>query len=467
MAAAEPPSRLHERHFRKRPFSSWVKKLTSLKNSSSEATVNGNSNRRSGNHSSSKAKKSHAQNTNPYPQSGLPVGARGNHGNGKHAVRTSSPAGTDSVTTYGQAGDSIRSSSDGAAPPTQSSRSAAPTVSTNPDANFSDTAQSTNAESAAGTNGTLGGAMSSHGGGGSTFSSPAPSVRSLTTTLTTIQSTAPSALLPGGNPTLTGAAPASIPDPNYSSGHQQHASTHFSHQFPTSPPASAVPPHLIPPPSGGNPSTYSAATANNLLTDNASILTLASSSKRQRRHSLDTNASVRALAPSSLFGGSRESLPLSMLSANAGEPPTSAPGLHQSRPSVGGITTAERASIYSAGGIAPALSSERNSYYAGKQGITADGGSIKSGLLGHGRNDSITGSIGAGGTVQNPAASPLVTPVPALSERLSRRDSGWGDVTEETAATTVDNDDEKRLQKGKDMAKATNRENFENSTPKQ
>ncbi|KAK9474627.1 uncharacterized protein V1510DRAFT_411531 [Dipodascopsis tothii] len=39
--------------------------------------------------------------------------------------------------------------------------------------------------------------------------------------------------------------------------------------------------------------------------DNASIITLASSSKR--RKSLDTNASTRALAPSSLWG-SRESL---------------------------------------------------------------------------------------------------------------------------------------------------------------
>lgn len=65
-----------------------------------------------------------------------------------------------------------------------------------------------------------------------------------------------------------------------------------------------------------HPLNYSTATAGGLLTDNASILTLASSSKRRRRHSLDTDASVRALAPSSLWGGSRESLPLSVLSGN-------------------------------------------------------------------------------------------------------------------------------------------------------
>ncbi|KAK9483588.1 hypothetical protein V1527DRAFT_491677 [Lipomyces starkeyi] len=45
--------------------------------------------------------------------------------------------------------------------------------------------------------------------------------------------------------------------------------------------------------------------------DNASVITLASSSKR-RRKSIDTNASTRALAPDSLFGGSRESLPLTV-----------------------------------------------------------------------------------------------------------------------------------------------------------
>jgi hypothetical protein len=212
----------------------------------------------------------------------------------------------------------------------------------------------------------------------------------------------------------------------------------FSHQFPT---LSAIPSHLSPQSASATPTTYTAATANNLLTDNASILTLASSSKRQRRHSLDTNASVRALAPSSLWGGSRESLPLSVLSSNVGDltyPPT--PGI--GRPTLGG--NAERASVYSASGIAaPALSSERNSYYAGKQnagggvGAGAEGGSVKSGLAGHGhghgRSDSVSGSIGGASlTVASPremsfGAAAAVMP----GGRMSRRSSGWADVSEE------------------------------------
>jgi hypothetical protein len=142
---------------------------------------------------------------------------------------------------------------------------------------------------------------------------------------------------------------------------------------------------------------------------------------------MDTDASVRALAPSSLFGGSRESLPLSVLSANIDSstvpvPPTP----HQTRPSVGGLN--ERASIYSATGVAPALPSERNSYYAGKQ-IPTDGSSVKSGLLGHGRNDSVSGSIG--GIV--PPGSPLASPREvggASSGKLSRSNSAWGESGE-------------------------------------
>lgn len=172
---------------------------------------------------------------------------------------------------------------------------------------------------------------------------------------------------------------------HHSSQNQSNTqSIQFSQPFPTALPASAIPAHLAP---SGNPTTYTSATANNLLTDNASILTLASSSKRRRRRSFDTDASVRALAPSSIWGGSRESLPLSVLSATIeapGMPPT--PGLHGGSSRLG----AERASIYSATGVGPAISSDRNSYYA-KQG---DGASVRSGLLGHGRADSVSGSIG-------------------------------------------------------------------------
>ena len=139
---------------------------------------------------------------------------------------------------------------------------------------------------------------------------------------------------------------------------------------------------------------------------------------------MDTDASVRALAPSSLFGGSRESLPLSVLSANIDSNPIAAP--HQPRPSVAGLN--ERASIYSATGVTPALPSERNSYYAGKQSIAADGGSVKSGLLGHGRNDSISGSIGGAAVPSSPLASPR--DASGTNGKLSRTNSAWDETME-------------------------------------
>lgn len=131
---------------------------------------------------------------------------------------------------------------------------------------------------------------------------------------------------------------------------------------------------------------------------------------------MDTDASVRALAPSSLFGGSRESLPLSVLSSNIDIAGSNPANLHQVR--AGGA--AERASIYSATGVAPALPSDRNSYYAGKQ-IVSDGSSVKSGRVGHGRNDSMSGSIGGLGS---PLASPREGIVPG---KLSRSNSAWGE----------------------------------------
>lgn len=145
-------------------------------------------------------------------------------------------------------------------------------------------------------------------------------------------------------------------------------------------------------------------------------MTLASSSKRRRRNSLDTNASVRALAPSSVWGGSRESLPLSVLSGNVDTASTTAgtsAGIYQAqnRPGVGGVASAERASVYSSSGVtAPALPSERNSYYAAKHG--ADTGSVRSGLLGHGRADSqsLSGSMHAN-NASAPTGSPLASPV--------------------------------------------------------
>lgn len=305
----------------------------------------------------------------------------------------------------------------------------APTVSTNQDT-VSDAAHSK-----AGTTATIGGALSSNGvggGEGSTFSSPAPSERSLTTTLTTIQSAAPSNLLGGNN--YQGLA---VPQ---SSHNHQHSNAQFSHQFPASP-ASAIPSHLTGHTSGGHPATYSTATANDRLTDNASIMTLASSSKRRRRNSLDTNASVRALAPSSIYGGSKESLPLSVLSSSHNEQ-GSTTGQHQGRQVSVGLANTERASVYSSSGIAPALLSERNSYYAGKQTNAGDGGSMRSGRAGHGRTDSITKSIGGLAGTDSPLTSPRDAPV---QDRVSRRNSGWGEVNEED----LDDDEDDQGSTGK------------------
>ncbi|KAK7920803.1 hypothetical protein PG985_008825 [Apiospora marii] len=374
-----------ERTGRRRPFSNWVKKLANFKNGSSSAEAgssrHGHS-KRDGNHKASK--KRGPKLNNPYPQSGH-VGASENHHS--HPSLTTNNTGVTSVVSRSQ--ESLHSSMQGIAPP----RSTAPTVSTEHDASLSINAPSHMASSVAGTSRTANGGLDSRKGGDSTFSSPAPSVRSLTTTLTTIQSMAAN-----GNANNVHAA-------NQNNNNLQ--AVQYTQPFPTASPASAIPPHMAQAQAaqhgaGGHPTTYNMATANNLLTDNASILTLASSSNRHRRRSFDTDASVRALAPSSLWGGSRESLPLSVLSANVdgsgGIPNT--PGLHQT---TSRIANNERTSIYSATGVVPTLPSERNSYYA-KQSIAGDANSVRSGLLGHGRADSISGSVGG---VASPLASPL------------------------------------------------------------
>ena len=256
-------------------------------------------------------------------------------------------------------------------------------------ATTAETAMSDLAPSGAGTSGT---ATNTNGDRNSTFSSPAPSLRSMTTTLTTVQSTAP--------PPNTS---QQVPSQNHNVSHTHNLSTSTNHPYTPA----AIPTHLTP---HGHPTTYQTATANNILTDDASILTLASSSKRRRRNSLDTNASIRALAPASMFGGSHESLPLSVLSGHIIHGDSSslrdASGVlantsgHTTRPPLG----AERASLISASGIAaPALASERNSYIGSRGEKYGDGASIRSGLLGtagghqqssiHGRTDSMTGSI--------------------------------------------------------------------------
>lgn len=347
---------------RRRPFATWVRKLTNFKNSS-----DGDRTKRY-----MKSKRGQKLN-NPYPESGV---VSSNHGRQFAHSATSFET---RQTGFQSIDQSTRYSAEGIVPPTTGGgRSMAETISTENDRPTSLTAPSHGASSLTGTTRTHGGGMDSRRGGDSTFSSPAPSIQSLTTTLTTIQS-----LAPNGPP---------APTPPQTNTH----SIQFSQPFPNTLPASAIPSHLAP---AAHPTTYNTATANNLLTDNASILTLASSSKRRRRRSMDTDASVRALAPSSLWGGSRESLPLSVLSSNV---EASTPGVQAGSARLG----MERNSIYSTTGVGAALPSDRNSLYT-KQG---DGASIRSGLLGHGRPDSISGSIAG-------VAGILASPLEADNER--------------------------------------------------
>ncbi len=360
------------------------------------------------------------KNNNPYRESGNII-VNGNQQNGNLSFSTV-PTGTErSRTSLDGSGRSIHSSLEGL-PPTIGAKSVAPTMSTSISGPaHSEAAASHDAPSSGETtNGTAGYGVSGRGND-SAFSSPAPSVRSLTTTLTTIQSAAPA-----------------VGSVNNATGHAN--SIHFSHQFPTSPPPNALPAHMAPQGSGGHPATYTTATANNLLTDNASILTLASSSHRRRRRSMDTDASVRALAPSSLFGGSRESLPLSVLSANIDSSSIITPHRERSE-RVNVPRMDERASIYSVTGVAPALSSERNSYYAGKAAGAGDGASVNSGFLGHGRNDSVSGSIGGLAAVPS---SPLTTGMREAPGRLSRTNSDW---VAEVEGETDDKDTEDKEDK--------------------
>ncbi|MCJ1348463.1 hypothetical protein MMC31_006695 [Peltigera leucophlebia] len=417
MATLDLPTRPLDRHSRRRPFSNLMKRLANLKSTSSSDPASSAAGKR--HHRPSLNTKKVGKNS-PYPEIYRTPVHTPVHVSGNSQIQTAPSGQSMSYASLSPSRTSLPDSGHCQPPLTIGNKSAATTVSTDPDTINSDAGYSK-----AETTVTAGGAVSSNGvggGEGSTFSSPTPSVRSLTTTLTTIQSAAPSHLLAGTHYHGQQSALSSI----YPYPQTQNQSFQFSHQFPISPPPSAIPSHLSSHTGSSHPPTYNMAVANNILTDNASILTLASSSKRRRRNSLDTNASIRALAPSSLFGGSRESLPLSVLSANITDQPSPA-GMHVVRHASAPIANTERASVYSTSGVAPALSSERNSYYAGKQNNTGDGGSVRSGLPGHGRNDSITGSIGGLAA----ASGPLASPREIREGRISRRNSGWGEVNEE------------------------------------
>lgn len=348
MATAEVDSRPPERPNKRRPFANFVKRLTNFKHGDQKKEENGKKGS-GGNVLKHKKNNTSSGKNNPYPQSGH------FHQPHQESQPSLSPSGREqyeSASFSSLPGSSVQEDEGHNG---HGNKSGAPTLATNPETVHSDAGHSR-----AVTTSTGAGALST-AGANSTFSSPNHSDHSLATTLTTIQSMSNAA----GHHN-------SSQHTHYNSQSQPNG-THFSHQYPVSPApsaamtASAIPRHLHADATAASvantPATYNSATANNMLSDNASILTLASSSKRRRR-SMDTDASVRALAPGSTFGGSRESLPLSVLSS----------GQDPSRQSIGGMpgsASAERASVYSSSGLVrehpgthtSALQSERNSYY--------------------------------------------------------------------------------------------------------
>ena len=354
-----------------------MKRLANLKSSHTDSSQYGFSQKRSSNVAMTlKGRKGSVPNNNPYPLSSRVD----THNAGYLSSTTPLSAQRSRVSSLSQSKRSVSISHE------SHPKSRAATLATT-----AETAMSDLAPSGGGTSGT---ATNTNGDRNSTFSSPAPSLRSMTTTLTTVQSTA--------GP-LNTSYQTSAQNQNISHTPNLSASTNHTYT------PAGLPTHLAP---HAHPTTYQTATANNILTDDASILTLASSSKRRRRNSLDTNASIRALAPTSMFGGSQESLPLSVLSGHIIHGDNSslrdASGVlattagHTTRPPLG----PERASLISASGItAPALASERNSYIGSRGGDKyGDAASIRSGLLRgetaaaagpnlHGRTDSMTGSI--------------------------------------------------------------------------
>ncbi|KAH9836902.1 protein split ends-like [Teratosphaeria destructans] len=464
MATAEVGVRPREHHPSKRgPLMTWMRKINPLgKNNDNDSELR-HEKKQKKKGGSKHNKKNSAQNdgvrNNPYPESG-PLRQRDHspassvNGHLSFATPSSRRVNGDNSSFDGSIAHSALGDREG---PSNSNKSGAPTLATNAETVHSDAGHSK-------------AATATTGAGALSMDALEP-IRSLTTTLTTIQSQSANSTLQQNG--------ASTNAPS----HGNQTPVMFSHQYPTSPApsamtASAIPRHVA----ETMPNSYNAATANNLLTDNASILTLASSSKRRRR-SMDTDASVRAIPPSSVWGGSRESLPLSVLSGNADDRFGGSTGIafSQSRPSMGGLASAERASVYSSqGASAPALASERNSYYSHRPGkdlgdakslrsiTNVDArsqydsksinqfdarsinetksmdvnslrnyeSSVRSGAVGHTRQDSIPNSI----------SSPLASPWPRHPNNSgflsSRRSTDWHDTREEDQEEEEEDDDD-------------------------
>ncbi|KAG7104770.1 hypothetical protein HYQ44_016082 [Verticillium longisporum] len=165
MATTEPAPSPHDRSDRpgrRRPFSTWVKKLTTnFKNSSSDGQLrNGSESKRL---PGKKGHKKHvSKNNNPYPQSGRVGQGQTNHSS--HSFSSTGRSG--SATSLER---SVRSDDDGPPHTAGGARSLAPTVATDHEAPHSMVAPSQGASSVAGTNRTAGG-IDSRRGGDSTFS---------------------------------------------------------------------------------------------------------------------------------------------------------------------------------------------------------------------------------------------------------------------------------------------------------
>jgi hypothetical protein len=219
MAAADVAARPQtaERPSKRRPFAAWVKRFTSLKGgeqngSSSKEKKTGNT-LTGGKHKKGSSSNDKVKN-NPYPESGFvrqqsPISSRDDQ------LSLATP-----VHPRNDDGSSVISGGLQERENHPSNRSKAPTVATIPDTVHSDTGHSK------AFTGTTGGALSSidGAGNGSTFSSPNHSNQSLTTTLTTIQSTSPANTL---QPNTTAQTPQGQ--------NLTQPTVMFSHQYPVSP----------------------------------------------------------------------------------------------------------------------------------------------------------------------------------------------------------------------------------------
>ncbi|KAI7657392.1 hypothetical protein KC318_g11824, partial [Hortaea werneckii] len=183
MAAAEVVSRPQERPPKRKPFTHWMKKITSFKGGDQHEGKNKSSKHKKNGHSVGQAK------NNPYPASGsLPKRdlSPASSANGQLSFTTPKSNVQDDSASYTSIAPRKSEERD---EPGHSNRSGAPTLATQPETIHSEAGHSKalTATTGAGALSSIDGA----GGANSTFSSPNQSQQSLTTTLTTIQSATP------------------------------------------------------------------------------------------------------------------------------------------------------------------------------------------------------------------------------------------------------------------------------------